>query len=183
MGNLETREAKHFLNDMLEEVHKTYPMVEAFLINPKTLFFERRMRMNCFYCGRYNRNWHCPPFLPDIDYEKMFAEYDFGAFVYVKIPLSNSDARNESSVINHRSLLLMEKYCYNHNNSTAISFIGGSCKLCKNGCGKERCNNPYEARSPLEATGCNVVKSAAQYGFEITFPPKEYMLRLGLILW
>lgn len=183
MINQETQDANMFLNSMLEEVHKTYPTVEAFLVDPKKMIFEERTKMNCFYCGRYNRNWHCRPFIPDIDYAKMFAEYDYGAFVYVKVPLSNPDARNESSVINHRSLLLMEKYCYNHNNSTAISFIGGSCKLCKNGCGKERCNNPYEARSPLEATGCNVVKSAAQCGFEITFPPKDYMLRLGLLLW
>ena len=41
----------------------------------------------------------------------------------------------------------------------AISFIGGSCKLCKNGCAKDKCNNPGMARIPLEATGVNVIKS------------------------
>jgi len=48
--------------------------------------------------------------------------------------------------------LKMEKLLWEKNNSTAISFIGGSCKLCKNGCGSDKCNNPYMARSPLEAT-------------------------------
>lgn len=176
-------EAQRMLDEMLDEVHKVYPTVEGFLADPKKLIFEQRAIMNCFYCGRYKKNWHCPPNLPDLDYPKMFAEFDYGAFVYVKVPLDNPDARTESSVINHRSLLIMEKYLWNHNNSTALSFIAGSCKLCKNGCGKEQCNNPYEARSPLESTGCNVIKSAAQYGFEITFPPKGYMLRIGLIVW
>ena len=91
MIHQENKEASMFLNSMLEEVHKTYPTVEAFLVDPKKMIFEERTKMNCFYCGRYNRNWHCRPFIPDIDYAKMFAEYDYGAFVYVKVPLSNQE--------------------------------------------------------------------------------------------
>ena len=64
-----------------------------------------------------------------------------------------------------------------------LSYIGGSCRLCKSGCGKDRCNNPYLARIPLEATGVNVVESARKYGISIEFPVKEFLIRIGLILW
>lgn len=73
---------------------------------------------------------------------------------------------------------------WEHNRPMAISFIGGSCKLCKNGCGPERCNQPYSARIPFEATGVNVIKTMEeQTGVKITFPPKDKLERIGLILW
>lgn len=72
---------------------------------------------------------------------------------------------------------------YNHNSSTAISFIGGSCKLCKGGCGKEKCNNPYMSRSPIEALGINVIKSASRYGINIEFPTDKQLMRIGMLLW
>lgn len=65
----------------------------------------------------------------------------------------------------------------------AVSFIGGSCKLCKNGCGKDKCNNPYLSRTPVEAIGINVVKSAKENGISITFPPENDIIRIGLLLW
>ena len=83
----------------------------------------------------------------------------------------------------HHTILDLEKYLWDNNNSTAISFIGGSCKLCKNGCGSEHCNNPYKARSPLEATGLNVVKTAEKCGIDINFPPDGAIIRIGMILY
>lgn len=44
-------------------------------------------------------------------------------------------------------------------------------------------NNPYQARTPLEAIGVDVIDSAMQYGIAIHFPPEKSILRLGLILW
>lgn len=93
-----------------------------------------------------------------------------------------AEVRSESSTVLHKALLTMEKYMWEHNEPLVLTFIGGSCKLCKT-CGVEKCNNPYMARSPLESTGCNIVKSAKKYGIEINFPPKDFMMRLGLILW
>ena len=60
---------------------------------------------------------------------------------------------------------------------------GAHIGLCKGGCGKERCNNPYLSRSPLEATGVNVIKSAKKYGIDIRFPTDKQMIRIGLLLW
>ena len=94
-----------------------------------------------------------------------------------------SEIRNESSIILHKLLLELEKLMWKNNNSNAISFIGGSCKLCRGGCGKEKCNNPYLSRSPLEAIGVNIIKSARKYGVDIKFPTDRHLIRIGLLLW
>lgn len=160
---------------------------EGVFIDPAELVFEENVRMNCFYCGRYNNNWRCPPNLPDIDYRKMVREYEHGLFVVLRYDITEESdfgsIRNESSVVLHKLLLSLEKWMWNHNHSTALSFIGGSCKLCKGGCGKERCNNPYMSRSPLEAIGVQVIKSARKYGIDIEFPTDSKLMRIGLLLW
>lgn len=174
-------------NDLIKFCGETAPNAKLVFMDPKQAVFEECVKMNCYYCGKYNKNWRCPPNLPDIDYKKMFNEFDEGVFVVYTFDISNTTQadtiRNDSSVILHKELLQIEKWFYNHNSSTAISFGGGSCKLCKNGCGKERCNNPYMSRSPIEATGINVVKTAAKFGLEIRFPTTDKLMRVGLVLW
>lgn len=161
--------------------------VEGVFLDPKDLVFEENVKMNCFYCGKYKNNWRCPPNLPDIDYQKLVAEYDVGMFVVLSYDITGKDnysiIRNESSVTLHRLLLDLEKWMWNHNNSNALSFGAGSCKLCKGGCGKDKCNNPYMSRSPLEAIGVNVIKSAHKYGIDIKFPTDKKLMRVGLLLW
>lgn len=156
-------------------------------IRPQDLIFEENVKMNCFYCGKYNSNWRCPPNLPDIDYKRMMGEYDSGMFVVLEYSLTEGIEfdiiRSESSIILHKLLLSLEKWLWRNNCPTALSFIGGSCKLCKGGCGKERCNNPYMSRSPIEATGIHVVKSARKYGIDIEFPTEKKLMRIGLLLW
>lgn len=174
------------LEDMLSYVNEKGYAVEGRMIDVSKLIFEERVKMNCFYCGKYNSGWKCPPNIPQLDYPKMLAEYDNAAFIYIKKSLAKEDyntVRNNSSVELHRALLECEKWLWTHNNSTALSFIGGSCKLCKNGCAPGKCANPYESRSPVEALGINVIKSAELFGIDIKFPPTEYMMRLGLLLW
>lgn len=178
------------INNMIEklqnEINKNFQNIYFKTINVEDIVFEDRVRMNCFYCGKYNKNWKCPPKIPALDYKKVFSEYENIAMVYLKMPFneeSYSDIRNESSRILHKALLSSEKLLWNNNYSMAISFIGGSCKLCKNGCGLNECNNPYMARTPIEATGVNVVKTAEKYGVSVVFPPKENLLRIGLLLW
>lgn len=174
------------LEEALLYANEEYSILQGILVNLEDLVFEERTMMNCFYCGRYGQNWKCPPNLPKLDYKKMFHEFLFGALVYVKMPVDDknyNDVRNTSSIILHKGLLRMEKYFWNHNNSTCLSFIAGACKLCKNGCGEKRCNNPYESRSPLEAVGVNVIETAKKYNLDIVFPVNEYMMRCGLIVW
>ena len=177
---------------ILEENLRKYlqsisPSAYGVIIAPRDLIFEEAVKMNCYYCGKYGNNWRCPPNLPNIDFRKMMQEFDHGMFVVYSFDITDQSSyasiRNESSVILHKTLLKLEKFMWNHNCPTAVSFIGGSCKLCKDGCGKERCNNPYMSRSPLEATGVNVIKSAKKYGIDITFPTDKKMVRCGLLLW
>lgn len=180
------REGVQILEEALRFANEEFSVLKGILISTEELVFEERVIMNCFYCGRYGQNWKCPPNLPKLDYKKMFGEFTYGALVYLKMPVDKknyNDVRNNSSVVLHKGLLRMENFFWNHNNSTSLSFIAGACKLCKGGCGKERCNNPYESRSPLEATGVNVVETAKKYDLEITFPADEFMLRCGLIVW
>ncbi len=174
-------------NELISYVKNISPEAEAVLMNPSEAIFEECVKMNCYYCGKYNNNWRCPPNLPNIDYKKMFSEYDRGLFLVFRYEINDKDLfaqiRTESSVKLHRALLALEKWLWEHNAPTAISFGGGSCKLCKNGCGKEKCNNPYLSRSPLEATGCNVIKTARKYGIDINFPTDKHLSRLGLVMW
>lgn len=172
--------------NVLRETQKLFPIVLGLEINPEDLIFEERVKMNCFYCSKYNNNWKCPPKIPQIDFEKMLAEYEHCAMVWLKMPVTQEtfeDVRIDSSVTLHKALLEMERLVLLAGNSTCLSFIGGSCKLCKNGCGKERCSNPYKARTPVEAIGVNIVKSAQNNGLNIAFPVQSEMVRIGLLLW
>lgn len=174
-------------DEILEYLHTVNGDAEGILIEPGKLIFEENVKMNCFYCGKYNNNWKCPPNLPDIDYKRMMEEYDVGMAVVLSFAIEERNEydriRNDSSVILHRLLLDLEKWLYQRNSSNALSFIGGSCKLCRGGCGKERCNNPYMSRSPIEATGINIVKSMKQYGVSVDFPTDRMLKRIGLLLW
>lgn len=158
-------------------------------MSPKDAIFEECVKMNCYYCSKYGLNWRCPPNLPKVDYEKVFSEFENGLLVYFNFSIPNmmqfEAIRMESSNRLHKTLLQLEKWLYENNRPTAISFGGGSCKLCKGGCGKERCNNPEKSRSPLEATGVNVVKTAKRHGIDIVFPPVEggTLMRIGLLMW
>ncbi len=178
---------KELRNELLDHLLSLNPKAEGVLFDPKELVFEENIHMNCFYCGRYGNNWRCPPHLPKIDYKKMVQEFDCGMFVIVRYPVTDTiqkaNVRTESSVVLHKLLLAMESWLYNRNSSTALSFIGGSCKLCKGGCGKDGCNNPYMSRSPVEATGVNIIKSIKKHGIDVTFPTDKQLMRIGMILW
>ncbi len=174
-------------NEFLACLSEYAPMAKAVFMNPRETVFEENVRMNCFYCGKYGRNWRCPPNLPDIDYPKMFSEFDEGVFVYYTFQTGDrqelGNIRHESSVMLHKTLLWLEKWMWNHDRPTAVSFGAGSCKLCKNGCGKNGCSHPYLSRSPLEAAGVNVIKTAKKAGIEIHFPADRQLMRIGLLVW
>jgi predicted metal-binding protein len=149
------------------------------------IIFEERVKLKCFYCAKYNNNWKCPPNIPDIDYSNIIKEYDNLAIVYITININDDfdQVRYESTNKLHRGLLMLEKELWNDNNSLALSFIGGSCKLCKDGCAKDKCRQPQLARIPLEATGMNVVDSLKNIGIDVRFPIEDSLSRYGMILW
>lgn len=170
--------------DDLSELIKNKENLELISIGVQNFVFENRVKLNCFYCSKYDTKWTCPPRIPKLDYEAVLNEYKNLAILKYERSFCNDEfdlIRAESTNEVHRTLLMLEKYLYEQNKSLAISFIGGSCKLCKI-CGKERCNNPGMARIPLEATGINVIKSLANIGINIEFPLKSKFFRFGLIV-
>ncbi|HAZ18598.1 MAG TPA: hypothetical protein DCY75_00305, partial [Clostridiales bacterium] len=171
------------LHLFLNIVRSLYPTGEwrAYPMCPQDMVFEERVKLNCFYCPKYNVNWKCPPRIPALDYRQVLSEYEHCVLITLALPLIGqdfADVRVNSSLFLHKGLLALEKELWEHDNATAVSFIGGSCKLCKNGCGIEKCNNPAMARMSLEAAGINVVKTAAKVGCIVEFPPKESILRV-----
>lgn len=174
-------------NEAIVELIKSQSQfLDAKAIDISNLFFEERVRLNCFHCGKYKLNWTCPPNAPERDYHKVFQEYDNAILVYCKMPFLKEkmdNVRRRSTNVLHRALLSAEKYLWDNNYPLAISFIGGSCKLCAQGCDPHGCRQPTLARIPIEATGINVGKSAESVGVEIKFPPSEYLYRVGLLLW
>lgn len=149
------------------------------------LVFEERVSLACFYCGRYGNNWKCPPNIPKLDYKQALSEFENHALLHKHFSF-NADTyqgvRTESTNVIHHALLEVEKILLRHG-ALSLSFQGGSCKLCKNGCGPLKCNNPYQARSPIEALGINVGKTAAKYGISVKWPVTDSLTRIGLVVW
>lgn len=166
-------------------VTEALPHMKTADIDIKDIVFEQRNELLCFYCARYNAKWTCPPRIPKADYKAIFKEYQHALFLYHD-QLINDDyekSRTDSSVLLHRALLDVEAFLLKNGNAVRLSFIGGSCKLCKNGCTPDKCANPYLARIPLEATGVNIIKSAETAGVPIVFPATSFIRRIGIILW
>jgi len=172
--------------ESVELIKSKSPYLDVKAIEPSNLVFEERVLLNCFHCHRYRVNWTCPPKIPDIDYRKLILEYDNVLLVYCKMPFTKKKRdviRRDSTNLLHRALLDAEKLLWDNNYPLAISFIGGSCKLCDQGCDEHSCRQPTVARIPIEATGINVAKSLENVGLTITFPPKDYLYRVGLLAW
>lgn len=166
-------------------IEKNLPKICFARIDPNAIEFEQRLEILCFYCAHYNVKWTCPPKIPKADYKKIFSEYDKALLVYSRMPTKDdpAKARTDSSVLLHRALLDIEDFLLKNGNAVRLSFIGGSCKLCKNDCAKDKCRNQYQARIPLEATAVNVIKTAQKCGLEVKFPVQDMISRIGLILW
>jgi predicted metal-binding protein len=155
-------------------------------IRSSQLVFEEKVRLKCSQCMRYGVNWSCPPKIPQLDYPRIISECDNLIFLYCSMPFNESDfetIRAKSTNLLHRSILSVEQLLWNSGFPLSISFIGGSCKICPEGCDPVSCRHPDKMRIPLEATGVNVVKSAENVGLKIVFPPVGFLLRVGLMGW
>lgn len=156
------------------------------LINSKDFVFEERVELKCFYCSKYDTKWTCPPRIPRLDYSKLINEYKNAAIVICEMSLKDKvyeEIRTKSTNELHKSLLYLEKVLWELDNPMTLTFIGGSCKLCKNGCAEDKCRNPGVKRIPIEATGINVIESLKNIGINISFQNNDTMYRFGLILW
>lgn len=175
-------------NKIIKYVTEKSPYLKVCKVNIGSIKFEERVKLQCFHCEKYEQKWTCPPRINVIDFKKVFSEYDNAMIVYCKIPYKNETeyniVRGDSTNLIHKTLLELEKILYENNEVFAMSFIGGSCKLCKDGCSEKRCRFPQLSRIPLEATGINVIDFIKnEMNFDIKFPLDKYMYRFGMLLW
>lgn len=169
-----------------EELRRFDDSLLSLPVSPNIFIFEERVRLVCFHCSRYNTKWTCPPRIPNLDYKQIMKEYTNGLLVYCQMPFKKeefNDVRTESTNLVHKALLSLEKVLWEQNYPLAVSYIGGSCKLCENDCAADHCRNPYLSRIPIEATGINLISTLKQVGIEIKFPVTECLSRYGLLLW
>ena len=173
-------------SDLQKELHTCDSKLELHTITSDKIVFEECVKLNCFYCKNYNHKWTCPPRIPDLDYEAILKEYENIAVILYRTDVNEDNfetLRNESTNKVHSSVLVLEKFLWQNNYPLAISFIGGSCKLCKNDCATEKCMNKGVARIPVEALGINVVKTMKNINIDVVFPPDSSLMRCGMILW
>jgi len=164
-----------------------YPDMDAVAIRHEDLVFEERVRLKCFQCRNYRTKWTCPGRLPAFDFSRLLGEYEHMAVI---VSCQKSEIRNQMSENRfreagnelHKAMLYLEKELFSRNETMAVSFIGGSCELCKDGCNKDACVHPEQARIPWDATGCNVTRSLANIGIEVDFSGKD-ICRYGLLVW
>ncbi|MEG0509364.1 MAG: DUF2284 domain-containing protein [Eubacterium sp.] len=174
-------------NKVITYIKKNYSKFKFIQLNKNDFIFQNRVKLKCFHCAKYKTSWTCPPNIPDIDYQELINEYENILLLYVEFPFNDDqefqEIRAESTVELHKTILEIEKFLYQSNIVLYNSFIGGSCKLCKNGCPPDKCRNPYVSRIPMEAMGINVVETLRRKGIDIHFPPKEKLYRFGLIMF
>ncbi len=161
--------------------------IEIFEIKTSDFCFEQRVELKCFYCSNYNKKWTCPPKIPKVDYKTIIQnEYKEGLIIRYSEEITKEtfqEVRLRTTNMLHKILLDAEKFLYDRNVIMVLSFIGGSCKLCKNNCNPQKCNNPQLARIPMEATGINVVKTLKKINIDVDFPIENNLSRYGLLLW
>lgn len=161
---------------------------EILPIDLKDFIFEERVKHLCLHCKHFNYKHTCPPKISIFDYKTIFKEYSYGAIVHTYFNFEDDDfdrIRTKSTNFLHKKILKGESFLYSLNLSLRIGFIGGSCKLCKDGCDDVKCRFPEKSRIPIEATGINVVKTVKDsLGIDLDFTFKKKILhRIGLLVW
>jgi predicted metal-binding protein len=172
----------------LEDIARELGASTVKIVNPSDVIFDVRARFKCLSCKRYEKKCTCPPNIPDIDYFKMlFSSYHWALFIGIERKVKPNEWKTvgkDSSRTLHRMLLDLEKQAFNRGCNFAISFIGGSCKMCEKETCSLPCKNPSVGRIPIEAAGVNVVETSKRLDIDIRFPIvlSETFWRVGLIL-
>lgn len=165
-------------------------ILETYDINPaRDIVFDIRATYQCRTCPHYGKCHTCPPKIPPIGYWKeLVKSYTIGTLHILKCDYTNptfDDVRRDSAKRLHSILLDAEKNAFNHNQYWAASLVGGSCRLCPDGCG-ETCRFPERARAAMEGAGIDVIGTCRKQ--KVTLPEYPHpnsggtLARVGLLL-
>lgn len=160
-------------------------------LNPKRdVIFDIRATYQCRTCSHYGKCHTCPPEIPTISHWKELIQQYNCAELYVLLtkytPASFDTVRIESAKKLHSMLIYREKECFSHNLYWAASLVGGSCRICSDGCG-ETCRHPEKARVAMEGAGIDVISTCKKAGvilpdYPHPTPENGILARVGLLL-
>jgi len=156
-------------------------------ISPSTIQFNNKVREMCKSCKRYGCKATCPPHTESVEYySEVLRTYRKGIIYYDIFDCADltewQKVGKESSLVIHHKLLKVREQLFSEGHYFVVLFGAGSCKLCPKGCSSP-CRQPQNAIIPLEGTGVDVVKLMKQYDVDITFPVKNSIYRIGLVLY
>jgi predicted metal-binding protein len=162
----------------------------AIPIFTKDIVFDFRATYQCLTCSKYGKSPMCPPNIPDVDYfSRLLSCYKYGLLVAKKYNFNAEDfdcKREESGPRVQNILLFLEQQAFQRNYYWALSFTGGSCRMCQKCSDTNKCQMPSKGRIPLEAIGVDVMATCKKYDIPIsTFPLKNQdgvLYRVGLFL-
>jgi len=161
--------------------------MKSIKINPETIPFNYKVREMCKSCKRYGFKATCPPHIDSIEYyADLFEGYKNGIIYYDTFECADlkdwKAVGRKSSLAIHKVLLKERERLFAEGHYFVALFGAGSCKACVKECSFP-CRQPQKAIIPLEGTGVNVVKLMKQYNVDVSFPVKNSIYRIGLVLY
>jgi predicted metal-binding protein len=151
--------------------------------------FDIRATYQCRTCSHYGKCHTCPPEIPPMEYwQKLVRSYTQGELcisIWEYTKQTFDEVRYNSAKKLHEHLIQSEKECFNKNQYWAVSLVGGSCRLCPEGCG-DTCRFPQKARAAMEGAGIDVIGTCALAGYSLPKYPHPNsggtLARVGLLL-
>lgn len=156
----------------------------AEIIPANWVSLDERVRLKCFVplCGYYDKNAHCPPRAPDVEFmRKALRRYNWAVLYAIDvIPVADFTDRTRYRTRSEwfrKNLEIageVETMAFGKGYYLAAAFSQGSCKaaLCgeADGCrvleGKG-CANPLKSRPSMESVGIDVFGLVAKVGWDV----------------
>lgn len=159
--------------------------MEQIEINPnKDLIFDQKVREMCKSCKRHGMKATCPPHIESVEYySKLLPKYPHGFLYYEIFPVDDDadEVGRKSSLKIHKKVITERASLFAKGHYLIVGFGAGSCKLCDS-CSFP-CHLPGQALIPLEATGIDVIKMMKKFGIDVSFPVKDLIYRIGMLLY
>jgi predicted metal-binding protein len=160
------------------------------VINPNQLIVTQKVRDYCIEnkCGKYNKNFMCPPYTGDINsFKERLKNYRKGIIIGVKDKILKDDRKEkayESADKLHKIMLDAELMAKKLGFDNGTALIGGNCRICRVCAvelGLKNCLYPEKARPSLEAMGIDVIETLRNIGITLEFRQDE-VTWIGLLL-
>ncbi|MDY6827656.1 MAG: DUF2284 domain-containing protein [Bacillota bacterium] len=164
---------------------------QAVVIDLEDLNFSPEVRRYCAmnHCGKYGRNWSCPPAVGEVsELEAKARSFSSGILLQTLHPIAGSfDWQGMMTAKKKHEQVLRKVYRHllkEYRPEDALILSAGACELCKKHCtytDGEPCRHPNLALSSLEAYGIDVVDLTKKYAVPYHYSDQT-LAYVGLIL-